>query len=97
MSYPDSSYLIKQINLETPLVGFFDAPGTQRFEPLVRPQPGACVYSFYQDWLEGRFLLLTESNFGCGGCGHWLFGIQSRSREEFLSFLVDQEGLKCSH
>ena len=96
MTYPDSSYLIKQIDLKTPLIGFFDAPGIEEFEPLVRPQAGACVYSFYQDWLKGSTLLLTKSQYGCGGCGHWLFGIQARSRDEFLSFLVDQEGLKCS-
>ena len=33
----------------------------------------------------------------CGGAGHWLFGKPARSRDDFVKFLVDDEGLKASH
>ena len=42
-------------------------------------------------------MLLTRENFGCAGCKQWLFNIASRSREDFVKFLVDEEGLKATH
>jgi hypothetical protein len=40
---------------------------------------------------------LTEDNYGCGGCGTWLWNKQTRSREDYLDFLVNNEGLKESY
>jgi len=96
---PDASNLLEKMGLGIPLTGFYDAPDTHPFEPLVEPKPGtgACVFAFYRQWLRGKILHLTKENFGCGGAGHWLCGVETRSREELVSFLVDDEGLKASH
>jgi hypothetical protein len=96
---PDPTDLLEQIGLNVPLVGFYDAPDVRPFEPLTGPKPGrrACVFAFYRQWLDGKTLHLTRENYGCGGAGHWLCGIETRSREDFVRFLVDDEGLKSSH
>ncbi len=98
MMQPDSAHLLTRIDLSIPLVGFYDAPETEPFEPVVRPEPRQhiCVFAFYENWLRGETLHVTKDNYGCGGCGHWIFGIETRSREDFLKFLVDGEGLKSS-
>ena len=96
---PDSTNLIEQIGLSVPLIGLYDAPDVSQFEPLVEPKPGghACVFAFYNQWLAGETLHITEANPGCSGAGYWLCGLVTRSREDFVRFLVDDEGLKSSH
>jgi hypothetical protein len=85
-----------RLDIETPLIGFYDAPDPVFFEPLVYPWKRQCVYEFYPCWLRGETLHLTKDRYGCGGAGHWMWGVQLRSRKEFLEFLVDEEGLKAS-
>jgi hypothetical protein len=99
MRQPDVTNLIKRIGLTTPLIGFYDAPDTSPFEPLVEPDPRRrlCVFSFYKKWLRGKTLHITRDNPGCGGAGHWLCNQVTRSHESFVKFLVDGEGLKASH
>jgi hypothetical protein len=96
---PDPQILLDNIGLEFPLIGFYDAPDPAPFEPLVEPEPGkrACVFSFFEDWRSDQTLRLTQDNYGCGGAGTWLCGVASRDREDFVRFLVDDEGLKASH
>jgi len=90
--------LLDHLGLETPLIGLYDAPAVAPFEPCVRPQPGArtCVFAFHQDWLRGRTLHLTKDAHGCRGAGSCLFGVDERSCEDLVTFLVDEEGLKRS-
>jgi len=96
---PDATYLMKTMGLEIPLIGFYDAPDPRPFEPLVEPKQGrgACTFAFYRQWLKGKTLYLTQETFGCPGAGYWLCGVETRSREELVAFLVDDEGLKASH
>jgi hypothetical protein len=96
---PDPSLLLRHLGLAWPLIGFYDAPDPAAFEPLVEPKPAAraCVFAFHQAWLEGRTLHLTSDNYGCGGAGHWMFGLETHPREAFVKFLADDEGLKASH
>jgi len=96
---PDATHLLERMGLGIPLIGFYDAPETGPFEPLVEPKPGTrvCVFAFYRQWLRGKTLHLTKETFGCDGAGHWLCGEKTRSREDLVSFLVDEEGLKASH
>jgi len=91
------SRLIERIDLTIPLVGFYDAPDPGEFEPLVQPHQGDCIFSFYKNWLTGESLHITKKHYGCGGAGRWMCGVETRSREEFIKFLVDEEGLKASH
>ena len=96
---PDPIALLQAIDLDIPLIGVYDAPDASPFEPLVKPQAGTrpCVFAFFDRWLQGETLHLTAGNFGCGGAGNWLWGISARPREDFVCFLVDDEGLKTSH
>jgi len=96
---PDPTRLLRIIGITTPPIGFYHAPDASLFEPLVIPEPGkhVCIFSFYEKWLDGKTLHITKDNFGCSGAGYWICHIQTRSREGFLKFLVDGEGLKASH
>jgi hypothetical protein len=97
--HPDPSKLLEILDIRTPLIGFYDAPETSPFRPLVQPGSGErrCVFASYGDWLEGATLHITKENYGCGGAGRALCDITTRSREDFVKFLVDDEGLKRSH
>jgi hypothetical protein len=99
MMQPDSEILLEIIGLSIPLIGFYDAPDASPFRPLFRPEPDgrACVFTFYEEWLNGGTLHITKDNFGCGGAGRALCDVTTRSREAFVKFLVDEEGLKASH
>jgi hypothetical protein len=95
---PDPTTLLERLGLDVPLIGFYDAPELSPFIPIVEPVMGkpGCVFVFLGNWLNGETLHLTRDNFGCGGAGNWLCDTQTRSREDFLEFLVGGEGLKAS-
>jgi hypothetical protein len=94
---PDPTNFCRRIDIKIPLVGFYDAPDPAAFEPLIKPEPGDCVFAFYEKWAEGQTLHITKKHYGCGGAGRWMCGVETRNRKDFISFLVDQEGLKSSH
>jgi hypothetical protein len=93
------SYLLEKTNLELPLIALYDAPETKPFEPIISPNKKghACMFSFYKKWLEGKTVVLTKDNYGCGGASMHLFNQPLRPHEEFVSFLADEEGLKANH
>ena len=95
---PDPSLLLEKAGIGLPLIGFYDAPDPEPFAPLIEPRKGrhGCVFEFYDNWLEGAALHITRENFGCPGCGNWLCGISGRSREDFVTFLAEAEGLRAS-
>ena len=96
---PDPTTLLSRAGITVPPLGLYDAPDPEPFEPITDPTPGSrtCVFVFYSHWREGRTLRITRENFGCGGAGTALCGVSTRSREDYLRFLVDEEGLKASH
>jgi len=95
----DPSRIVERLGIKTPLIGFYDAPDHGGFEPVVAPEAGKhiCVFAFYRQWLEGQTLLITRENFGCGGAGTALCSMVTRSREDYITFLADTEGLKANH
>lgn len=94
---PNPDRLRQRLDIKTLILGFYDAPDPALFKPLVEPKLSECVFCFYKDWTKGKTLHLTRERYGCGGAGHSLWGIQTRSRKDFIEFLVDDEGLKASH
>jgi hypothetical protein len=97
--FMDLSFLIRQINLQTPLIGVYDAPGDTDFGQTETPpdRRHVCFFAFYKKWLKGKTLKLSNRQYGCGGCGTWMFGEKTRSRQEYIEFLADDEGLKANH
>jgi hypothetical protein len=95
---PDATRLIMELDLTLPLLGFYDAPETGGFGTLVGPEPGKhmCIFCFFENFRKGETLVITRDNFGCGGAGNCLCNVQTRSREEYIRFLVEGEGLKRS-
>ncbi len=96
---PSYDLLLERSGISFPLIGFYDAPDTAPFAPLTTPKAGtrSCIFSFFHRWLDGFTLHLTSKNFGCGGAGRWIFCQETRNRQDFIKFLVDEEGLKASH
>ena len=94
---PDYSRLLERIDMTLPLVGVYNTSNPKPFQLMVQPQPGECVFNFFRLWLEGKTLHLTKDHYGCGGCGRSFFGIEARPMDNFIEFLVDEEGLKASH
>jgi hypothetical protein len=90
--------LLDIANIRIPLIGFYDAPDVSEFKPLVKSGllTRECVFAFYKQWLKGKTLHITKKTYGCGGAGYWLCSQTVRSREDFVKFLVEDEGLKSS-
>ena len=99
---PDVHTLSAALDLQTPIIGLYDAPDPGAFAPLVQPAAGqargrgACLFNYYRRWEKGETLHLTAERFGCGGCGRSLFGVQVRERDDFIDFLWKDEGLRAS-
>jgi len=95
---PNPTKLINRIDLTTPLIGLYDAPDPNPFKPLIKSSTrgSACIFLFYKKWLGGKTLHLTRNNYGCSGCGHAVFGIEPRSRNDYIEFLIDDIGFKAS-
>jgi hypothetical protein len=97
---PDPSFLLEQLNLTIPPTGLYDAPDPAVFAPLAAPNPdakrGECLFSHFADWQKGTTVRLTAANFGCGGAGGSLCGVQRADRAGFIHFLAIDEGLKAS-
>jgi hypothetical protein len=94
---PNPDRLKKRLDIKLPLIGFYDAPDPAMFKPLVAPKQSECVFCFFKNWVKGETLHLTKEHYGCGGAGHWMWGIKMRSKKDFIKFLADDEGLKASH
>ena len=93
---PDPTTILTTLAIREPLIGFYDAPDPAPFAPLVEPAGArACVFASYGAWRDGQTLHITEDKHGCGA--PQLLGIQTRTREEMVKFLVDEEGLRASH
>lgn len=94
--FPDPSYLLEHLELSCPLIGIYDASPDTPFPGIVEPpeHQRQCIFAHFDDWVHGQTLKLTADRFGCGGCGRAWFGVQTRSRDEFLNFLTHTEGLK---
>jgi hypothetical protein len=91
-------FLLSKLDMSLPLIAIYDAPDPSSFEPLIHfpPNMRACLFEYYHDWINGKTLVLKADDYGCGGCGTWWFNRQTRTRESYLDFLANKEGLKAS-
>jgi hypothetical protein len=94
MTPPAHSRLTAALGLDFPLIGFYDVPDTAPFAPLVKP--GGCLFEHARDWRLGYSVALSPKHIGCRGSGYWLCGVQSRSTDQLVTFLHEEEGLKDS-
>lgn len=81
---PDSSSLKKEIKLQYPEIGFYDAPEMPVFQPFV--STNKCIFSCFSGWLKGETLHLTRDNFGCNTCGRVLTGYNGVSKNQLMDF-----------
>ncbi|NOY36915.1 MAG: DUF169 domain-containing protein [Chlorobi bacterium] len=94
MEQPNYKYLMEKTGIRFPLIGFYDTDNKSAFEPLILSR--TCVFAYYKQWEKGKSLLITGNQFGCPGAGTWLCNIKSRTKEDYIKFLADDEGLKAS-
>ena len=95
MIQPEIQYLIKKTGITFPLIGFYDTPDQSVFDPLLKSN--TCVFANFKHWEKGKYTLLTRNQYGCPGAGSWLCNIKTRSKESYIKFLADDEGLKANH
>ena len=93
---PDPTTILATLNIREPLIGLYDAPDPAPSAPLVEPAKAReCVFASFGAWREGKTLHITAEKHGCGV--PQLLGLQTRSRENMIKFLVDEEGLRATH
>jgi len=106
---PDPIELLKLSGIKTPLIGFYDVPVIEQFEPIVKPS--RCVFSAYDNWLMGQSVCVSreDPNYTatCQGGGYWIGNClpqwtvkESNSEQEalenFAAGLNQREGFKSS-
>ena len=90
-----AKYLTDKLNLDWPLIGFYDTPNPENFEPY--KETNTCVFAHFKLLKNGKSIRITKEQYGCGGAGKWLCGLETRSIDEYVKFLADDEGLKANH
>jgi hypothetical protein len=92
---PDPTTILEKLAIDEPLIGLYDAPEAAPFVPLVEPAGSrACIFASRPQWLAGKTLHITKDRHGCGA--PHLLGLQTRTREDMVEFLVGEEGLRAS-
>ena len=94
MMQPDISFLCRKAKLEYPVVGLYDTPNIGPYGNYREAK--SCLFSYFRVFSKGKHIHLNKDQYGCPGAGRWLFGLETRSREEFIDFLTDEEGLKAN-
>lgn len=91
---PNYTYLSEKLELKFPIIGFYDTPNAKAFNPVV--EVGTCMFAYFKRIVKGTNVLLTHDKFGCPGAGKWLCGSKEKSKEHYVRFLCDEEGLKAN-
>lgn len=91
--------LLQKLNLRYSLTAVYDAPNPEIFNPIIEPIPNkrSCIFAYFNQWQKGKTLCLEKNNATCKGCGNWWFGKQTRTLDDFVKFLAEEEGLKNSN
>ena len=70
---PDPTKLVEIAGIKTPLIGFYDAPDLEPFEPFTKPT--RCFFSSYANWLQGYSISISVGTSSCKGGGYWVGGV----------------------
>jgi len=102
---PNPEKLLEIAGIENPLIGFYDVPDPEAFEPFTEPE--RCIFSSYSEWMKGYSIKISSGNSSCQGGGYWVGGKMpewaSKSSgqdlsplENFAKRLNKREGFKSS-
>ncbi len=94
---PDPAKLLSILDMSLPLAGFYDTPDKGLFEPYATARQ--CVFSCWQDWMQGKSTWLSQQNLGaiqCPGAGYWNCNVATMPSDRVASFLAEEQGLKAS-
>lgn len=92
---PDPTRLLEIAGITHPLIGFYDVPDPQSFEPFC--EPNRCIFSCFENWTVGESLFLSEGSCACRGGSYWIGGVEFSTRREFAKRLNEREGFKSSN
>ncbi len=94
----DANYLKDKLGIDIPLIAVYDAPHEASFDNVIEPisHKRTCMFAYYNAWMRGQMLKITSTNYGCGDCGYWIFGKDLRGRKDYVDFLYEEEGVKCT-
>lgn len=94
---PDPTNLLSILEISNPLIGFYDTPEKNLFEPFIDARP--CIFACYQGWMQGESTCLSEQNvktIKCAGAGYWNCNVATMPSEHVANYLAVEEGLKVS-
>lgn len=94
---PDPTNLLNMLGISNPLIGFYDTPEKNHFEPFMKAKQ--CIFSCYSGWMQGENTCLSSRTAGsieCPGAGYWNCNVASVPKEHVAHFLAVEEGLKAS-
>ena len=91
---PNPDYLLSCLDLDTPLIGFYDVADFSMFEPIVTTN--RCLFAAYDNWKNGESICLSKGNNSCRGGGYWIGNTEFTSRTQFANTLFEKEGFKSS-
>jgi hypothetical protein len=94
---PNPTNLLSILEISKPLIGFYDTPEKQPFEPFIAAEQ--CIFSCYQGWMHGESTCLSEqivAAIGCPGAGYWNCNVATVPNEHVAHFLAVEEGFKAS-
>ena len=94
---PDPKNLLNRLEISNSLIGFYDTPEMEPFEPFMAARQ--CVFSCYEGWMQGGSTCLSEesvADIGCPGAGYWNCNLATVPSEQVAHYLAVEEGLKVS-
>lgn len=89
-----TTLLEKRLELKYPIMGLYDTPNTIPYGDFKKVN--TCMFSYFRTITNGNYIQLSKEKFGCPGAGKWLFNIETKTKKQFIDFLIEREGLKSS-
>jgi hypothetical protein len=106
---PDPKELLDIARIKIPLIGLYDVPGMEAFDPIIKPT--RCFFSAYEHWLKGEYVCISkedpEYSATCQGGAYWIgsclpewvpnkSGSRKEGLDKFATGLNQREGFKLT-